>query len=86
MKLHEFLQDDVSVTIINEAEYRRKYSYREYDSEGYELKCDFDRITDGMDGQIVYYYWYAGGLAERVGFLSLDVDGNITEDRLVGMS
>jgi len=87
MKLHEFLNDDVAcVTVFNENEYRRKNTYTMYDGPHGKEKCDFSEITKGMEGTILYYDWYAGGLAERMGFISVDEDGNITEDRCVGIS
>lgn len=84
--LHEFIKDDYQMTILNEAAYKKKTMYTEYDGKNKVEKDRFDEHTKGMEGQILYYEWYAGPLAGRIGFISVDENGIVTEHRLMGIS
>lgn len=87
MKLHEFLNDDLAcVTVYNENEYRRKNTYTMYDGPHGKEECSFHQMTQGMEGLVLYYEWSGGLLAEKIGFISVNDQGDITEDRCIARS
>lgn len=88
MKLHEFLNDDMfKIEILNETAIRAKLTNTVYGPDGSEQVCSLDEhISDMCDGQLVYYSSYYNGLCGTDGYLVIDAEGNIIQDKVMGIS
>ena len=86
MKLHEFTRVLGKSTLMNLEAALPKFTYVVHDENGAHEVCDIKKHTEGMSGTIYYYQWYLNGLAANEGFISVDNEGTITEDRCIGIS